>query len=245
MVVYRFHGVSCVTATWLAIGLRALHNRRMKTGSSRALVVFVVIAVAGCSGKSEPMDAVDYSASTAPEPSSGQPPWPRPDDTIALARRADIAPDRKEYLTYHIHAHLDVFVNGRAVTVPAALGIEVSDPGVKTFKEAGKATEYGGIEQCDEACIAPLHTHDESGVVHIESPERADYRLGQFFELWNVRFTPRCVGGYCRPRAPIAVFVDGRRLRRDPGDLVFEDGQEVAIVIGSPPKTIPQEFADQ
>lgn len=191
------------------------------------------------------MAGIDYRASAAPELSSGKPPWPRPDDTIALARRAGIEPDRKEYLAYHIHAHLDLFVNAKAVTVPAALGIEVQDPGVKTFKDPGKPTEYGGIEECDEACIAPLHTHDSSGVVHIESPKRADYRLGQFFELWNVRLTPRCVGGYCAPRAPIAVFVDGRRLRSDPADLVFEDGQEVAIVIGSPPKTIPQEFVDE
>lgn len=229
----------------LAIERRALHNQRMKTVSSRALVVLVLIALSGCSGKSEPVSAIDYRARAAPEPSSGKPPWPRPDDTIALARRAGIQPDVKEYLTYHIHAHLDVFVNGRAVTVPAALGIEVKDPGVKTFKDPGKTTEYGGIEECDEACIAPLHTHDDGGVVHIESPKRADYRLGQFFELWDVRLTPRCVGGYCRPRAPIAVFVDGRRLSADAADLVFEDGQEIAIVIGSPPRKIPDEFAGE
>ena len=191
------------------------------------------------------MAAIDYSASAAPEPSSGKPPWPRPDDTITLARRAGIEPDRKEYLTYHIHAHLDVFVNGRAVTVPAALGIEVRDPGVQKFEDPGKATEYGGIEECAQACIAALHTHGEDGVVHIEAPTRADYRLGQFFELWNVRLTPTCVGGYCTPRAPVVVFVNGRRLRTDPADLVFEDGQEIAIVIGAPPKTIPREFAGE
>jgi hypothetical protein len=235
-------GLKPVSAVWLAIESSTQHNRRMKTGSSRVWVVLLLIAAAGCSGKSDPTAAIDYSASAAPEPSSGKPPWPRPDDTITLARRAGIVPDRKEYLAYHIHAHLDVFVNGRAVTVPAALGIDVRDPGVKTFKEPGKATGYGGIKRCEEACIAPLHTHDESGVVHIEAPKRADYRLGQFFELWNVRLTRSCVGSYCRPRAPIAVFVGGRRLRTDPADLVFEDGQEIAVVIGSPPETIPEDF---
>ena len=222
----------------------------MKPRSCRALALVVLIALSACSGEPEPSverpaTAADYSAPAAPEPSSGKPPWPRPDDTIVLARRAGIEPDRKEYLTYHIHAHLDVFVNGRAVTVPAALGIDVRDPGVKTFKESGKATEYGGIEQCDEPCIAPLHTHDATGIIHVEAPKKADYRLGQFFELWNVRLTSRCVGGYCRPRSSIAVFVDGQRLRTDPTDLIFEEGQEIAIVIGSPPKTIPQEFVEQ
>lgn len=209
------------------------------------MVALVLIALTGCAEKSEPAAAIEYRASAAPQPSSGKPPWPRPDDTIDLARRAGIEPDRKEYLTYHIHAHLDVFVNGRAVRVPAALGIEVQDPGVKKFDDPGMPVEYGGIERCDEPCIASLHTHGEDGVVHIEAPKRAEYRLGQFFELWSVRLTPTCVGGYCTPRAPIAVFVDGRRLRTDPADLVFEDGQEVALVIGSPPKTIPQEFAGE
>lgn len=208
------------------------------------MIVLALLAAIGCSGKSEPA-ATDYKASSAPEPDSGKPPWPRPEDTIARAMRAGIEPDRKEYLTYHIHAHLDVFVNGRGVTVPAALGIEVRDPGVKTFKDPGKPTQFGGIELCEEACIAALHTHDESGVVHVEAQERADFRLGQFFELWNVRLTPRCVGGYCRPRAPIAVFVDGQRIRTEPADLVFKEGQEIAIVIGSPPKKIPDEFADR
>ncbi len=217
----------------------------MKAGRSQALVALVLIALSGCSGKSEPFATIEYSASAAPIPRSGEPPWPRPDDTITLARRAGIEPDRKEYLTYHVHAHLDVFVNGEPVTVPAALGIEVQDPGVKTFEDVGKPTEYGGIEECSQACIASLHTHSEDGVVHIEAPKRADYRLGQFFELWDMRLTARCVGAYCAPRSPIAVFVDGRRLRTNPADLVFEEGQEVAIVIGSPPKAIPREFADQ
>jgi hypothetical protein len=217
----------------------------MRAGSSRVLVALVLVALTGCAEKSEPMAATEYSAPAAPEPSSGKQPWPRPDDTIDLARRAGIEPDRKEYLEYHIHAHLDVFVNGRAVTVPAALGIEVKDPGVKKFEDPGEPIEYGGIERCDEPCIAALHTHGEDGVVHIEAPKRADYRLGQFFELWNVRLSQRCVGGYCSPRSPIAVFVDGRRLRTDPADLVFEDGQEIAIVIGSPPRIIPREFAGE
>lgn len=225
----------------MADGTTTLHNRRMNASWSRALIALALVSAVGCSGESEPA-AATYTASSAPEPASGKPPWPRPEDTVARAARAGVTPDRKEYLTYHIHAHLDVFVNGRAVTVPAGLGIDVRDPGVKTFEEPGKPAEFGGIELCEEACIAALHTHGEDGVVHVESQERADFRLGQFFELWDVRFTSSCVGGYCRPRAPFGVFVDGQRLRTDPADLVFKDGQEIAIVIGSPPETIPDEF---
>lgn len=206
--------------------------------------VLGLLFAASCSGKSEPAAAPSYSAQSAPEPAQGGPPWPRPENTVVLAARAGAPPARKEFLTFHIHAHLDVFVNGRGVTIPAGLGIEIDDPGVNRFEEPGKPTQYGGIELCNEPCISALHTHDELGVIHIEARERADYRLGQFFEVWNVRLTSSCIDGYCRPRAPIAVFVNGERLRGDPADLVFEDGQEIAVVIGSPPKEIPEKFAD-
>jgi hypothetical protein len=207
----------------------------------RALIVLVLLAGVGCSEKS---DASAYKASSAPEPDSGKPPWPRPEDTLARARRAGATPDRREYGTYHIHAHLDVFVNGRPVIVPAGLGIEIRDPEVKT-NEPGEPTSFGGIKLCEKACIAALHTHGEDGVVHVEAQKRADFTLGQLFKVWNVRLTGRCISGYCEPRAPIAVFVNGQRLLTESADLVFKDGQEIAIVIGSPPKKIPEEFTGE
>lgn len=209
-----------------------------------ACAVVGLLLAASCSGKSEPAVAPQNGTQRAPEPAQGGVPWPRPDNTAVLAARAGAPPDRKEYLSFHIHAHLDVFVNGRSVTVPAALGIEIRDPGVKSFKDPGKPTEYGGIERCKDPCISALHTHDESGVIHIEAKVPADYRLGQFFEVWNVSLTSSCVGGYCTPEAPIAVFVNGKQLRSDPAELVLKDGQEIAIVIGSPPKKIPEKYED-
>lgn len=50
--------------------------------------------------------------------------------------------------TYHYHVHLDVIVYGQSVTVPASVGIDES-------RKMG----------------SPLHTHDTSGIVHIESGE--------------------------------------------------------------------------
>ena len=46
--------------------------------------------------------------------------------------------------------------------------------------------------------IAALHTHDASGIVHIESPDKRDYTLGQFFDVWGVRLSSTCLGApYC------------------------------------------------
>jgi hypothetical protein len=65
---------------------------------------------------------------------------------------------------YHIHQHLDLYVNGRHLTVPALIGINIQ-----------------------QRYLDPLHTHDPSGIIHIESPTTTDYTLGQFFAVWGLR----------------------------------------------------------
>jgi hypothetical protein len=108
----------------------------------------------------------------------------------------------------HIHEHLDLFVNGKHVAVPAEIGI---DPGGRF--------------------LAPLHTHDSSGVIHVESPVQRSYTLGEFFGIWGVLLTRRCLGRYC---GDLSVFVDGRPLRSDPATLRLRQHQEIAIVVGKP-----------
>jgi hypothetical protein len=127
------------------------------------------------------------------------------------------------------------------VTVPAGVGIDITDPGVKTTpSEAGDT--YGGIEECADPCISPLHSHDPSGVMHTESTQSRFNTLGEFFTEWGVRLDDRCVGGYCRPDASIQVFVNGDRFEGDPASIELADQTEIAIVIGSPPKMIPTSF---
>ena len=66
--------------------------------------------------------------------------------------------------------------------------------------------------------------------------------LGEFFIEWNVRLDRSCVGGYCRPTAPIAVYIDGATYTGDPRQIKLEDRREIAIVIGTPPAAIPSSF---
>lgn len=49
---------------------------------------------------------------------------------MSLARQAGLTPGTHEFFTYHVHAHLDIFVNGRPVRVPGGIGIDIADPGV-------------------------------------------------------------------------------------------------------------------
>ena len=167
--------------------------------------------------------------------------WPAPADPLQLTINAGLAPEKKETLTHHVHAHLDVFVDGRQVIVPAGIGINIQDPGVQTFDFAG-TTGYGRIKGCSQPCISPLHTHDRSGVIHTESADPAPHRLGALFTEWNVPLTPSCVAEYCQPATPIAIYVNGKQRSGDPAGIALTDRLEVAVVVGAAPPHIPSEF---
>jgi hypothetical protein len=118
----------------------------------------------------------------------------------------------------HIHQHLDIFVNGKHEPVPQGVGI------------------YDG------QFLTELHTHDATGIMHVESPVAKHFDLGQFFGVWGVRLNGDCVGGYCRQVTPWTVYVNGRPYSGDPAALVLREHQEIAFVIGTPPKKIPSSY---
>jgi len=129
-------------------------------------------------------------------------------------------------LQVHYHAHLDINVDGNAVVVPQYIGFVV---------QGNKAVG-----------LAPLHTHDDTGIIHIENSVPADFVLGQFFVEWGVKFTPTCVGPYCAGKGKeLAVFVDGQRITGDPTELVLKKHQEIAIEYGAAGKlpTPPSSYA--
>jgi hypothetical protein len=164
--------------------------------------------------------------------------WPAPPDPMGLARAAGLQPEPMEIFTNHIHAHVDVFVDGVPVLVPAGIGINIDDPGVRRFDEPD-GVQFGGIELCDAPCISPLHTHDGSGIIHTESGTLEPNHLGQLFTEWGVALTESCVGEFCSPATPIAFYVNGDPFTGDPTTIELADRLEIAIVIGTPPAVIP------
>jgi hypothetical protein len=177
----------------------------------------------------------------APRPAVGAPPWPAPSDPIRRARMAGLKPELFEHLSYHVHSHLDIFINGKPVKIPAGIGINIHDPGVHSGPLPDGSTAYGGIRLCRHPCISPLHTHADLGLLHTETSTPAPNRLGQFFTEWNVRLDQRCVGGYCKPDT-LWIYVNGKRYTKNPRDILLANHTEIAIVIGTPPKKIPSSF---
>jgi hypothetical protein len=225
---------------------RSILGRVRADASIVGVLAVAVIGLAAC-GDDEPDGTATTGAVTAaaavnpaPKPAQGAAPWPAPEGALRLTVTAGLQPERKETLTHHVHGHLDVFVNGKRVVVPAGIGINIKDPGVMTFHDTPDGSKaYGGIELCTKPCISPLHTHDITGILHTESASAVPNRLGQFFTEWGVRLSSTCVGGYCRP-SNIEFFVNGNRYGGDPRAILLTDRKEIAIVIGTPPKKIPK-----
>ena len=125
--------------------------------------------------------------------------WRAPKDPLERTVAAGLEPERKEFLIHHAHAHLDVFVDGEPIAVPAGIGINIDDPEVQRFEDPDGSVGYGGIKRCRKPCISPLHTHDATGIIHTESTSPEPNTLGQFFTEWGVRLSDSCVGEHCSP----------------------------------------------
>jgi hypothetical protein len=201
----------------------------------------LVLALAGCDGGKK-----TTVVTTGPAPTTaavGAVQWPAPPNPMQLTRKAGLVPETHEFLKYHVHSHLDIFANGTPVVVPAGIGIDIANPAVHSGTATDGSPAYGGINPpCAEPCISPLHTHYEDGILHTESKTAKPNRLGQFFVEWNVRLTPSCVGSFCRPKTPITTYIDGDRYTGDPRAIGLENLREIAIVIGTPPESIPSKF---
>jgi hypothetical protein len=155
----------------------------------------------------------------------------------ARAEAAGLHLDTYEHLRNHVHTHLDVFVDGKQITVPAAVGMTNEVP-----RKKYKGEEVYGFftgKPCKHDCVSPLHTHAAHGILHTESDSGKPNTLGEFFTEWGVRLTPDCVGGYCKPQTPIHVYVAGKEETGDPARIKLTNRREIAVVIGTPPPDVP------
>ncbi|MDE2173134.1 MAG: hypothetical protein KGJ31_00840, partial [Patescibacteria group bacterium] len=86
-----------------------------------------------------------------------------------------------------------------------------------------------------------------SGVIHVESNTVRDFTLGQFFDIWGVRFTKDSIGGYlASATSTLSVYVNGSLVPGDPRDLVLQAHQEIMVIYGTDkeiPQTIPTSYS--
>jgi len=197
-----------------------LSNKIPTFVGTTVLVVLFVFSIFSSQGNTAD---VTSDPKNLPGIQTGSSPWPREFEHLLLRLRAIGLPAlREEGQVLHTHQHIDIFINGAPVPVPARIGIN----------------EFAGF-------ISIIHTHDDSGIIHIESPESREFNLGQFFDIWGVRFTKDCIGGHCAKGATtLKVFSNGKPVSGDPRLLALQQRQEIAVVYGPPNsvKSVPSKY---
>jgi hypothetical protein len=179
------------------------------------MVAILALVAAGCGGSSTGSNGKAQGPLAL---NTGPAPWPDPDRVADRTAAAALSGKSVESLAVHYHAHLDIFVNGIHQPVAASIG------------------------RVRQSYFSPLHTHATSGMVHIEAPTDVRITLGMLFTEWGVRLTSTCAGGYCEPGTPVVGYVNGSRTHAPLTGIVLTRGEEIALVIGSPPATVPSSW---
>lgn len=123
-----------------------------------------------------------------------------------------------EMLRVHIHAHLSIFNKGQQIAVPYGIGIVRPFQLVNGFVARGNGFYW-------------LHTHDATGIIHIESPTDRTYTLGNFFDVWGEPLTTRTVAGL---QGAVHAFVNGNPYTGDPRAITLTAHELVTLEVGAP-----------
>ena len=108
---------------------------------------------------------------------------------------------------FHIHADLKIVIDGRERTIPANIGIRPD-------------------------CMNSIHTHDDSGKLHVEAPEKRDFTLGDFFAVWGEPFSKdQILDAKADATNSISMTVSGRDVATYE-DTVLHDDDEIVITYG-------------
>jgi hypothetical protein len=137
----------------------------------------------------------------------------------------------QEKFLFHVHGRLTVFIDGKPRQIPAAIGI--APPLGIDHKPNGMFFVNNGD------CFAWLHTHTPDGIIHIESPIRRQFTLGDFFDVWGQPLGPDQVGPY---HGRVTAFFNGKRYLGNPRDIPIGGHTEVQLDLGEPlvaPEHIP------
>jgi hypothetical protein len=125
-----------------------------------------------------------------------------------------------EQLRYHVHARLTILVNGKPRSVP--LGVGIGRPLQVDHTPRGSFA-------ADGSCFSLLHTHAADGIIHIEAPGAAQFRLGQFFAVWGQRLDRTHLG---TARGRVGAYVNGERYRGDPRGILLLKHTQIQLEVG-------------
>ncbi|MDC0055592.1 hypothetical protein OAJ94_00900 [Deltaproteobacteria bacterium] len=107
----------------------------------------------------------------------------------------------------HFHPSLTIKIDGDEVLIPTNTGI--------------------ATDECDGMHF--VHTHDDSGKLHVETPEPKEVKLGVFFQIWDVYFAEDGISTHrVNDTHEMVMSVDGAVVESY-GEHVLSDGQQILI----------------
>lgn len=181
---------------------RAVRNKRILRGSLVAAAVVLIAAVAVLIYNAQAKNPTSQNQATPTEQvvNSAYPPV----DGIYC--------DSLEQTAYHIHAHVTIYINGNAVSIPQGIGIA-----------------------SDQSCLYWLHTHTSDGVIHIEAPKKVSPTMGDFLDIWGQStFSQLGFRNELASSAGWTVYVDGKKVTSDFSKLLLQSHQVITIAYNSP-----------
>jgi hypothetical protein len=187
---------------------KATRKKRMRIGIGAGALVAAIIAVVLLSGGSETKSPIKQDPTKAQAT-----PGPWSTGTQGLEKRVAALglPDPSDTI-FHVHANLRIYTDGKKQTIPANVGINQ-----------------------DSQFLASLHTHDTSGVIHMEAVQRYPFKLGQFFQVWNVPLSTTQLGGYHTGKGLVLqLWVNGKQIKGNPADYVMKAHDRIVLGFGRP-----------
>jgi hypothetical protein len=142
--------------------------------------------------------------------------------TTPLGRLVDgIQCESLAQLAYAAYAHLRVYVDGRARAVPGGIGM------------VGTTTQptQRGLVFTAHTCMYWLHTRAADGLIVVESPVPRQYRLGDFFRIWNQPLGADRVAG---ARGAVTATVNGKRWPGEPAAIPLTEHANIELAVGRP-----------
>jgi hypothetical protein len=185
---------------------RSRWTRNFARSSLATLVGLLILATAGCGSSARAPSGLTIAG---PGLAAGMPPWPPEYQHLAeRLQRLGLPPGGKE--TFHIHALLHIYVSGLLVPLPPNIGL---DP--------AKHLE------------SSLHTHDSTGIIHMEAAHPYKFTLGDFFSVWGVKLGPAQLGGLTGLGGNgLHFYLNGKPLS-NPAAHVLHNNDSVVIGYGA------------
>jgi hypothetical protein len=181
-------------------------------------VIGIIVALVATSGSKKASSSSSSAASGAEADLMVTPaPWaPQYAGMLQRIAGAHLPP----YGTsYHVHAVLQIFIEGKQVPIASQIGIDAQ-----------------------EEFLAPLHTHDSSGIIHQESTEPYPFKLSQFIAVWGIKFTNTQLGAYKDEAGKeLALYANGERIA-NPVGYAMKPHDKLVLDYGNP-KSFVKDFA--